>query len=49
MLVVSNHKAPGEFYVVTNCGLSISTDSSNLWTPWPKEYLLQNPWAIVLA
>lgn len=52
MLIVSNQKVPGEFYAVNNCGLFISTDSGNSWkklvTPWPKEYLLQTPWAIAI-
>lgn len=52
MLFVSNLKISGEFYGVNNRGLFISTDSGNSWkkliTPWPREYLLQTPWAIAI-
>lgn len=52
-VLASNPKAAGEFYAVNNRGIFISTDSGNSWRgldiQWPKEYLLQPPWALAVS
>jgi photosystem II stability/assembly factor-like uncharacterized protein len=52
-VLASNPKAAGEFYAVNNRGLFISTDSGISWRgldiQWPKEYLLQPPWALAVS
>jgi photosystem II stability/assembly factor-like uncharacterized protein len=52
-VLASNPKAAGEFYAVNNRGLFISTDSGISWREldiqWPKEYLLQPPWALAVS
>ncbi len=52
-VLASNPKAAGEFYAVNNRGLFISTDSGISWRgldiQWPKEYLLQTPWALAVS
>jgi photosystem II stability/assembly factor-like uncharacterized protein len=52
-ILASNPTADGEFYAVNNRGLFTSTDSGVSWReldiPWPKEYLLQPPWALAVC
>jgi photosystem II stability/assembly factor-like uncharacterized protein len=52
-VLASNPKVAGEFYAVNNRGLFISTDSGISWRgldiQWPKEYLLQPPWALAVS
>jgi hypothetical protein len=49
-ILASNPKTSGEFFAVNNRGIFMSNDSGISWggldIPWPKEYLLQHPWAI---
>jgi photosystem II stability/assembly factor-like uncharacterized protein len=50
-ILAPNPKASGEFYAVNNRGVFMSDDSGVSWRgladiSWPKEYLLQHPWAI---
>lgn len=51
-ILASNPKAAGEFYAVNNHGIFVSNDSGVSWRrfdiSWPKEYLLQNPWALAV-
>jgi hypothetical protein len=49
-ILASNPKTSGEFYTVNNnCGVFMSNDLGVSWEgldiSWPKEYLLQHPWA----
>jgi photosystem II stability/assembly factor-like uncharacterized protein len=52
-ILAANQKVPGEFYAVNNRGIFISTDSGDSWrdldTLWPREYLLQTPWALAIS
>ena len=46
-------KIAGEFYAINNRGIFCSTDSGISWKmlegiQWPKEYLSQHPWALVV-
>jgi photosystem II stability/assembly factor-like uncharacterized protein len=50
-ILASNPKTSGEFFAVNNRGIFMSDDSGVSWRgladiSWPKEYLLQHPWAI---
>lgn len=51
-ILAANPKLVGEFYVINNCGIFRSTDSGVSWRmldiAWPKEYLLQHPWALAV-
>jgi hypothetical protein len=52
-IFVSNPFNSGEFFALNNRGIFSSTDSGASWTSlgitWPKEYLLQHPWALSVA
>lgn len=52
MSFAPNVKTPGEFYAVNNHGLFHSTNSGLSWREldilWPKEYLHQTPWNLVI-
>jgi photosystem II stability/assembly factor-like uncharacterized protein len=49
-ILASNPFKSGEFFALSNRGIFSSTDSGASWTSlditWPKEYLLQHPWAL---
>ncbi len=51
-ILESNPRNEGEFYCLNNRGVYCSRDSGISWNvleiPWPKEYYLQHPWAIVV-
>jgi hypothetical protein len=51
--LASNPKVAGEFYAVNNHGVYVSTDSGVLWREleiqWPKEYLSQHLWALIVG
>ena len=52
-ILASNQKVSGEFYAVNNRGIFISTDTGDSWRnleiQWPREYLLQTPWALAIS
>lgn len=52
-ILASSQKVPGELYAVNNRGIFISTDSGDSWRnldiQWPREYLLQTPWALAIS
>ena len=52
-IFVSNPFNSGEFFALNNRGIFSSTDSGASWTSlgitWPKEYLLQHPWALSIS
>lgn len=49
-ILASNPFNSEEFFALSNRGIFSSTDSGASWTSldivWPKEYLLQHPWAL---
>ena len=49
-ILASNPINSGEFFALNNRGIFSSTDSGVSWASlditWPKEYLLQHPWAL---
>jgi hypothetical protein len=52
-ILAANPKVAGEFYAINNRGIFCSTDSGNSWKmldgiQWPKEYLSQHPFALVV-
>ena len=51
-ILQSNPKIKDEFYCLNNRGIYSSEDSGISWNildiPWPKEYRLQHPWALVV-
>ena len=52
-ILASNPINSGEFFAINNRGIFSSTDSGDSWAaldiPWPKEYLLQHPWALTVG
>jgi hypothetical protein len=52
-MLSSNPFNGGEFYGINNRGIFCSTDSGASWASldiqWPKEYLLQHPFGIVVG
>jgi hypothetical protein len=51
-ILAANPKLVGEFYAINNRGIFCPTDSGVSWRmldiAWPKEYLLQHPWALAV-
>ena len=52
-ILSANPKVVGDFYAINNRGIFCSIDSGNSWKmldgiAWPKEYLLQHPWALAV-
>jgi hypothetical protein len=52
-VLAANARVSGTFYAVNNRGIFYSTDTGISWNmlddiEWPKEYLSQHPWALVV-